>query len=299
MTKLTNKEAASEHKKDGLRLTTTRSKSIKKSIQQPSFDDMFGSPSALETDGKPGSTTRLTWQAHVGQALETQPTMLKELIVDEHIPAMLDTFWLICQRELTQAERDKPVKNLSGEETTFTPTTHQFNDTMHASYECFNGSEMKTLPEESREKDEAERLRRANQEIAAGQLEINNDLRHLRKQISNLMMIITGSCLIQRRTRTLSARLTGGETTFVLDDEGIVHEIVRSTLSQFEEDDADYLGIVNANELAQEFVADMNLNEADIRSKLENETGKATLKYIKSISNKWAKLLLLITVEVF
>ena len=212
---------------------------------------------------------------------------------------MLDTFQLICRRESTQALREKPVKNSSGDETTFTPTTHRFEDTMQASYECRNGPEMETLLEESREKDEAERLRRANQEIAAGQLEIKNDLRHLRKQISNLMMIISGSCLIQRRTRTLSARLTGGETSFVLDDEEMSHEIVRYTLSQFEEMDADYLGVANANELAQEFVADMNLNEADIKSKLENETGKATLKYIKSISNEWVKLLTLITVHVF
>ena len=212
---------------------------------------------------------------------------------------MLDTFQLICRRESTQALREKPVKNSSGDETTFTPTTHRFEDTMQASYECRNGPEMETSLEESREKDEAERLRRANQEIAAGQLEIKNDLRHLRKQISNLMMIISGSCLIQRRTRTLSARLTGGETSFILDDEEMSHEIVRHTLSQFEEMDADYLGVANANELAQEFVADMNLNEADIKSKLENETGKATLKYIKSISNEWVKLLTLITVHVF
>ena len=215
---------------------------------------------------------------------------------------MLRYMSTIDQREQTNTQREKPVENSEGESSIFIPTKHRIKDTANPPKQTQDEPEMKALLESIRKGDEAERQRRAKNDIEVGKLAVKIDLQKLRHLIYNAAVDI-GSTIITGRTTLMTRRRRrkAGATDFVLKDEQVSHAIAREMIDGFTDEDAEDLGLTNTLELMNEFVKYIKLdeNKADIRQKLEADGGKATKEYIQAVGNEWKKLFPLITTEVF
>ena len=272
--------------------------------QQLELSSLFGKHSDDEESDDENeqlhSTTTLNWREHVNKILATQSDTLKEHIVAVIIPPMLRSFLKVDQREQTNARREEPVEDSEGNSSTFIPTKHRIRDTVNPSNQSRDEPEMKALVDKIKKQDEAERLRRANNDIEVGKLEVKLDLRRLRKQLFDAavdiaIMIITVRATLMTRRR----RRRNEAAKFILKDEQVSHLIARQMIKGFTQEDAEDLGLTNTTELMDEFAKYMKLDADAIKTKLSKDEGKATKEYIEKLGNEWMKLFPLITTEVF
>ena len=260
----------------------------------PSVIDVEDEDAALD------SKTTLNWREQVKQVLGTQSDTLIEHIVKDLIPPMLRSWLKIDQHEQTNVRREKPVKNSEDESSLFIPNKHRIKDTVKPPNEHQDEPEMKELLDRVKKEDEAEKQRRAKNDIAVGKLGVKLDLQTLRRQMYNAAVDISLSIIMTRTSlMTRRQRRRNGVSDFVLDQDPLSHVIAREMFRDIDDEDAEDLGLANTEELMKEFVKHTKLDEEETKKKLDADGGKATKEYIKSVGNTWKKLFPLITIEVF